>query len=51
MRKTAILLAAAGAVGLIAASKPSTPVKGISYRVRTQTQMPNMGIPDPYTCG
>ena len=43
MKKTAILLAAVGAAGLIAASKPQTPVKGITYRVRTQTQMPNMG--------
>jgi hypothetical protein len=43
MKKTPILLAAVGAAGLIAASKPNTPVKGITYRVRTQTQMPNMG--------
>jgi hypothetical protein len=45
MKIAGILLAAAGAAGLIAASKPTTPVKGVSYRVRTQTQMPNMGFP------
>ena len=43
MKKTAILLAAVGASGLIAAAKPNAPVKGITYRVRTQTQMPNLG--------
>jgi hypothetical protein len=42
MKISGTLLAAAGAAGLIAAAKPITPIKGISYRVRTQTQMPNM---------
>ena len=45
MKTASILLAAVGAAGLIAASRPSAPVKGVSYRVRTQTQMPNMGFP------
>ena len=43
MKTAIVLLAAAGAAGVIAAAKPPIPVKGISYRVRTQTQMPNMG--------
>ena len=43
MKIAGALLVAAGAAGLIAAAKPPIPVKGISYRVRTQTQMPNMG--------
>jgi hypothetical protein len=42
MKTAVVLLAAVGAAGLIAAAKPATPVKGVSYRVRTQTQMPNM---------
>src|SRR3954470_17750269 len=45
MKTVGILLAAAGAAGLIAATKPSTPVKGVSYRVRTQTALPNFGAP------
>ena len=45
MKTASILLAAVGAAGLIAATKPTAPVKGISYRVRTGTQMPNMGFP------
>jgi hypothetical protein len=43
MKTARILLAAVGAAGLIAATRPTTPVKGISYRVRTQTAMPNSG--------
>jgi hypothetical protein len=43
MKTAGALLAAVGAVGLIAATKPPVPVKGVSYRVRTQTAMPNMG--------
>ena len=45
MNTSRILLAAVGAAGLIAAAKPGTPVKGVNYRVRTQTQIPNMGGP------
>jgi hypothetical protein len=43
MKTANILLAAAGAAGLIAATKPHAPVKGVSYRVRTQTAMPSFG--------
>ena len=42
MKKTGILLAAVGAAGLMAGTRPQAPVKGVSYRVHTQTQMPNM---------
>jgi hypothetical protein len=44
-RGSAILVAAVSAAGLIAASTPNTPVKGVSYRVRTQTAMPTAGGP------
>ncbi|HET9424956.1 MAG TPA: hypothetical protein VFO55_06245 [Gemmatimonadaceae bacterium] len=37
------LLGASGAVALIAASGTFPAVKGVSYRVRVQTQMPNFG--------
>jgi hypothetical protein len=43
MRSAGALLAAAGAAGLIAAAKPNASVKGVSYRVRTQTAIPNFG--------
>ena len=43
MKSSRILLAAMGAAGLIAATTPTTPVKGVNYRVRTQTQIPGMG--------
>src|SRR3954470_3265465 len=43
MKIAGVLLAAVGAAGLIAATEPETPVKGVSYRVRTQTQLPNFG--------
>lgn len=39
-----VLLAAMGAAGLIAASKTPETVKGVNYRVRVQTQMPNFGF-------
>ena len=38
------LVAVIGAAGLIAATRPTAPVKGVSYRVRVQTQMPNFGF-------
>lgn len=43
MRIAGALLAAAGAAGLIAAARPHAPVKGVSYRVRTQTALPSFG--------
>jgi hypothetical protein len=43
MKIAGALLAAVGAAGLIAATEPQAPVKGVSYRVRTQTQLPNFG--------
>src|SRR3954470_7228459 len=43
MKTAGVLLAAVGAAGLIAATTPQPPVKGVSYRVRTQTQLPNFG--------
>ena len=38
-----LLLGVAGSAGLIAAARTPLPVKGVNYRVRTQTQMPNFG--------
>jgi hypothetical protein len=40
MKTAGVLLAAVGAAGVIAAVKPNAPVKGVSYRVRTQTAAP-----------
>lgn len=37
------VLAAVGVTGLVAATRPLLVVKGLSYRVRVQTQMPNGG--------
>ena len=38
-----VAFAAVGATGLMAATRAEVPVKGITYRVRVQTQMPNFG--------
>jgi hypothetical protein len=45
MKTAGILLAAAGAAGVIAAARPNAPVKGASYRVRTQSAAPTFGGP------
>lgn len=39
----AIMLVAAGAAGLMAAAGAPATVRGVNYRVRVQTQMPNFG--------
>ncbi|MEO5567634.1 MAG: hypothetical protein ABIR92_04040, partial [Gemmatimonadaceae bacterium] len=40
---SSVVLAAIAVTGLIAAARPPVAVKGVNYRVRVQTQMPNMG--------